>query len=120
MNLRAIIPILWLLVLTGCTTTPWSAVKDYPVERHPPQAIIDDVQNFIRWKQIPSSDISEVRYGLDGAGRRAVRISQNIPETEKKQTSWEYVLYYNKHMVRTRVLTLGGYSGEGSVFDFHF
>ena len=106
--------------LLGCTTTPWSAVKDYGVESHPPKAILDDVQIFIQTKKIPPSDISEIRYGVDGSGRRAVRISQTIPETHSKQISWEYVLYYNKDMVRKKVLKLGGYTGEGSVFNFHF
>jgi hypothetical protein len=103
--------------LLGCTT-PWSAVKDYGVESHPPKSISDDVQVFIQTKKIPPSDISEIRYGVDGTGRRAVRISQTIPETEGKQISWEYVLYYNKDMVRKKVLKLGGFTGEGSVFNF--
>ena len=110
MNIRIAFSILLLTGITslvGCSTTPWDAVKDYAEESHPPKAITDDVQAFILSKKIPSSDISEIRYGVDGTGRRAVRISQEIPAS-LGQATLEHVLYYDKNNVRTRVLLLHG------------
>jgi len=92
--------------VVGCTT-PWDAVKDYAEERHPPTAITNDIQKFIEAKKIPRSDISEIRWGLDVNGRRAVRISQELPESRGMKTL-EHVLYYDKNQMRTKVLTLRG------------
>jgi len=93
--------------LLGCTT-PWSAVKDYTQERHPPKTVSEDVDSFIELKRIPRKDISEIRYGVDPKGRRAVRISQELPASLGKETV-EHVLYYDRNNKRTRVITLHGH-----------
>jgi hypothetical protein len=92
--------------VAGCTT-PRDVVKDYAVEFHPPKAVADDVGKFIAAKGIQRSNISEVRYGVDAKGRRAVRITQEIPGSHFK-TTLAYVLYYDKDGVRTSVRKLNG------------
>jgi hypothetical protein len=52
------------------------------------------------------SDIppTEIRYGLDQSGRRAVRILQQLPRGAEKELY--HVLYYDKDLKRTKVRTL--------------
>ena len=92
--------------VAGCTT-PWDAVKDYAVEFHPPKAITDDVRKFIAAEGMTRFNVSEVRYGMDAKGRRAVRITRELPGSHYKSTL-AYVLYYDKDAVRTRVRKLNG------------
>jgi len=73
---------------------------DHPLDK----AITDDVQKFIRSKKIPQSDISEVTWGEDATGRHVSMITQEIPASQGMETT-EYILYYDKHNVRTSVRT---------------
>src|SRR6185369_11148021 len=109
MNLQRTFSVLLLVSfvsLVGCTT-PWEAVKAYPEEKHPPKAIVEDVQAYIRAQKISTKDVSWIRYGADARGRRAVMITQEIPGTGYSKTL-EHVLYYDENQVRTRVRTLHG------------
>jgi hypothetical protein len=100
-----------LLCLTGCDT-PIDAVKGYDMDwtharyiDHPlDKAITDDVQNFIRSKKVPQSDISEITWGEDARGRHVSMITQEIPASQGMETT-EYILYYDKHNVRKNVRT---------------
>src|SRR3954447_3738722 len=103
MNLQRVFSILLLVSFVSCCTTPCGAVKAYPEEKHPPKAIVEDVQAFIRARNIPSKDVSWVRY--DAGGARAVMITQEIPASLGKETL-EHVLYYDESQTRTKVLTL--------------
>jgi hypothetical protein len=113
MSFRCNLSVLLLLAtLTGCTT-PWDLVKHYPEERHPPKAIVGDVQQYIHAKNIPPDDVGETRYGLDETGRRAVRVLQLPPGSE---TEFYHALYYDKDLRRTKVRTMRWtHSGEPSL-----
>jgi hypothetical protein len=107
MNLQRVFSVLMLVSFVSCCTTPWDAVKAYPEEKHPPKAIVEDVQAFIRARNIPSKDVSWLRYGVDAGGARAVMITQEIPASLGKETL-EHVLYYDESQTRTKALTLRG------------
>jgi hypothetical protein len=107
MNVRIVFAALLLVNLVGCTT-PWDAVKHYGEERDPPKAVSDDIQRFIQEKKIPASDVSEIRYGVNGSGCRAVRISQELPASLGQETL-EHVVYYDKNNLRKRVRKIHGH-----------
>jgi len=105
MNLRNTISFLLLWAFAVGCTTPWGGPNGYAVERHPPKAITEDVQRYIQEKKIPSSVISEVRYGVTPTGQREVRILQEIPATDGKET-FVHVLHYDAQQTRTKVRIL--------------
>ncbi len=89
---------------SGCET-PYEARASYQWVGSANQAISDDVQSFIRSKQIPQKDILITQYYVDfKTGRTAAEI------TIENHYSWwgrkDYILYYDKNNVRTKVKTI--------------
>jgi hypothetical protein len=76
----------------------------YQWDGRPTQAIIDDVQSFIRTNQIPQKDIEGIYYWED---YKTTRIAAVI-STYNHYSLWNrkgYILFYDKNGVRTKVQT---------------
>lgn len=102
--------------MTGCTNILTGYDMDYMHGRYNPgnplpQAILVDVQNFIRSEKISSSEISDLTFGEDHKGGHVAVITQEYPKSRGRKYK-EYVLYYNKDNVRTGVRTFHGTRDE--------
>ena len=91
--------------LNGCET-PEEATAGYQWGAvHANQAIYDDVQRFILSEHIPQKDIQITQYYEDYKTRRIAAVI-----TAENHYSWwerkDYILYYDKNNVRTRVKTV--------------
>lgn len=98
--------------VTGCTNILEGYDMDYMHGRYNPgnplpQAILIDVQNFIRSKRISSMEISNLTFGEDHKGGHVAVITREYPNSHGRKYK-EYVLYYNNENVRTGVRTFHG------------
>ena len=73
-----------------------------------PKAVSDDVQSYIRSKNLPASDISWIEYMEDGAGGHAVVITQELPKSRGQDLN-SHVLFYDKNNLRTKVRVYPGH-----------
>ena len=92
-----------LIGLSECATHS-EDMAGYQWGGQPTQAITDDVQSFIRLKQIPQKDIEIIQYYEDyKTGRIAAVIA-----TDNHYSWWNrksYILYYDKNSRKTKVRT---------------
>jgi hypothetical protein len=91
----------------GCET-PWNRAGDtpgYQWDGRPSQAVIDDVQSFIRSNKIPQQDLENTEYHEDyktGKIAAVVDVVNHYSWWDRK----EYILYYDTNSIRTEVKTI--------------
>lgn len=92
-----------LFCFVGCDS-PRDALSKYHMVQlvsTVPKAVSDDVQSYIRSKNLPASDISWIEYMEDGTGLHAVVITQEIPKSQGHDVK-SHVLFYDKDNLRTK------------------